>query len=1710
MNDNENGSSSDMEIPAAINAAIEGFVNSDEEDDDPKSQKSSTKQYTSTLLHDFNAKSQLIGDKSKKYSSSSSSSDSSSDSSSEDSSSDSSSSSSGSYSSSNSRNSSKQKKSVEKTAVITQPEPIEKPVLPTTSTVAAKKMQHIESLENNKLDPVPPKKPAFSKNRLNSLEYPSERVLYPVPSRSSKKQSKSVHSHSPREKLDPVWRQIDLNRKFNDPKLSGYKSDGGGSIYNTDSHTVCSKKLAARRSGYISDYTLTQSGYKTDCSVNSFKSGYKSDCSFKTTAESNLHRKKVRRKRRSTQKSTSNLTASHSRTNVYENELLSLMGLQINNTNEASVEKSKKEEKRDSCFGGLSTMSFNRTKSSLTPTSNSFNTLTNSFLFNTLKSKPGSSSTHFLGSSSQNGCRKIDNDSNNNSNRNKTNVFGNFFLNCGNLNRQLLDRKIEMTNSKRGVGLFNSFDLGGFSKSYKSYDQIFGTKSISSSPSTPWATNSNSASQQHSTGKSGKPSARCSSIRSRRMSTVSRCSSVRSENSGKSFKVKPLVKNTSKNTEYLLAQVEQLSESLKNCTINSKYYYEDGYHQIKFKKSSKKKKNSCSKGDSPLTILSTASPSTSSSKKRCRKFSGGKTPEEHKLPLKKRLYLMSSDKIQFDGKGSNSSSGKNSLESQRSQEHINYESQKLISPKKRHLAESSSSNIDLVDSIRTVSLDKVSGKKNEVVKKKMKRLEGVVLKISPKSGEKGSKQFVEDPVTEKLVNHNLQKEKPGSSIKNAEKIGKHSKSLDKYERSSEKLVASIKLQEKPEKPLNKLGKLIEKPGKSIEKPGKSMKMLEKLDISVKSSKKSEKLSKVQERSEISSEKSMERPGKPSKSSEKPRITLKSLEKLDLSLKTLEKTDKPLKNTEKTEKIQKISQKTEKVQKNVEKAEKILKISEKPEKVQKQAEKLDKSGKGSEKPEKVTKTSEKPEKITKASEKSTKSLEKQDKVLTKSNKLNSPDQNLIRVPAVGKFLNDPPIAQNLNHRLDLNAKSDPTGIFEPTFDLELAIPEAIISKTTLTEISHIPAAKNAKGNVVDCLLNKTGASMNAKRKRRKQINRTGFPNPKKKKYVKSMSSASPASSSVLDKTPTPEKKSEKVGLPRGRKRKIVDEIPLESRPVKNTRRSHAQKEIVPDSEENSMPLSQEISESLPMPDDKSTKLKVTESRVQNRRKTGDLQSEVARIPQKSTEIGKKTTGIPMKTPGVPEKPSNISGVPEKSSKLPKISTALPELTKKRENFVADKLEKSKKEDKIKAKLENDKIPEKVPKNDLALKIPPKKNGEKEKSSIAALILAKNLKEKSSNQLEKSKLLTKSKEGHEKLKSQEVAKQSLEKLRKFVEPEKTKKFQDKFENSLKKLGSSDDSIKIRSKNSNETQSTTKKHRKSIAQDDKAESDNEPLIMFVKKHKKSMTPIPSKESLKKLDDDSSISSLSTKDSKSKKKSRKVLSEELEKAGIYQQIKQNVYHSSVKPKLRKPIECDCKPDSGCKENCLNRITFSECSLALCPNKLNCTNRVIQKQKFCKFVEKFMTEKKGLGIRTRGKIEKDTFIMEYLGEVITEKMFKERMDTIYANDTHHYCLNIDSGLVIDGHRMGSECRFVNHSCNPNCEMQKIYVHGLPRMILVAKRVIEPMEELTYDYKFSLYNPLEGQDCFCGEETCRGKIIREDKKRPVDYVSSNISFKFYK
>jgi SET domain-containing protein len=133
-----------------------------------------------------------------------------------------------------------------------------------------------------------------------------------------------------------------------------------------------------------------------------------------------------------------------------------------------------------------------------------------------------------------------------------------------------------------------------------------------------------------------------------------------------------------------------------------------------------------------------------------------------------------------------------------------------------------------------------------------------------------------------------------------------------------------------------------------------------------------------------------------------------------------------------------------------------------------------------------------------------------------------------------------------------------------------------------------------------------------------------------------------------------------------------------------------------------------------------------------------------------------------------------------------------------------------------------------------------------------------------------------------------------------------------------------------------------------------------------------------------------------------------------------------------------------------------------------------------------------GSGAFAKRKIERGTRIIEYEGARLPIASLKKRIEP----STYVFRLNEDT--VVDGAIEGNEARFINHSCDPNCE---VYVFE-DRIFFYAKRDIVRGEELTFDYKLGPADPKQRNKvierdlfaCNCGSENCRGTMISESKK----------------
>ncbi|KAK9247150.1 hypothetical protein V1506DRAFT_533077 [Lipomyces tetrasporus] len=193
--------------------------------------------------------------------------------------------------------------------------------------------------------------------------------------------------------------------------------------------------------------------------------------------------------------------------------------------------------------------------------------------------------------------------------------------------------------------------------------------------------------------------------------------------------------------------------------------------------------------------------------------------------------------------------------------------------------------------------------------------------------------------------------------------------------------------------------------------------------------------------------------------------------------------------------------------------------------------------------------------------------------------------------------------------------------------------------------------------------------------------------------------------------------------------------------------------------------------------------------------------------------------------------------------------------------------------------------------------------------------------------------------------------------------------------------------------------------------------------------------------------------------------------------------------------MTCDCKENWDGEKNlacdelsdCINRMTSMECVDGECNCGDGCRNQRFQRQEYA-LVDVIQTDMKGYGIRAVANIPQGTFIYEYIGEVIDELRFRRRMQQ-YDEDgiKHFYFMMLQKGEFVDATQKGCLARFCNHSCNPNCYVDKWAVKDKLRMGIFAKRDILAGEEITFDYNVDRYG-AQAQPCYCGEPNCIGFI----------------------
>ncbi|KAH8674062.1 hypothetical protein BX600DRAFT_378184 [Xylariales sp. PMI_506] len=193
--------------------------------------------------------------------------------------------------------------------------------------------------------------------------------------------------------------------------------------------------------------------------------------------------------------------------------------------------------------------------------------------------------------------------------------------------------------------------------------------------------------------------------------------------------------------------------------------------------------------------------------------------------------------------------------------------------------------------------------------------------------------------------------------------------------------------------------------------------------------------------------------------------------------------------------------------------------------------------------------------------------------------------------------------------------------------------------------------------------------------------------------------------------------------------------------------------------------------------------------------------------------------------------------------------------------------------------------------------------------------------------------------------------------------------------------------------------------------------------------------------------------------------------------------------------LDCDCNEEwrdgtnyaCGDDSDCINRVTKMECVDGDCNCGEGCQNQRFQRKQYAD-VSVIQTDKKGFGLRTNKDLQANDFIFEYIGEVINEPTFRRRM-MLYDDEgiKHFYFMSLTKNEFVDATKKGNLGRFCNHSCNPNCYVDKWVVGNKLRMGIFASRKVQAGEELVFNYNVDRYG-ADPQPCYCGEPNCIGFI----------------------
>ncbi len=144
-----------------------------------------------------------------------------------------------------------------------------------------------------------------------------------------------------------------------------------------------------------------------------------------------------------------------------------------------------------------------------------------------------------------------------------------------------------------------------------------------------------------------------------------------------------------------------------------------------------------------------------------------------------------------------------------------------------------------------------------------------------------------------------------------------------------------------------------------------------------------------------------------------------------------------------------------------------------------------------------------------------------------------------------------------------------------------------------------------------------------------------------------------------------------------------------------------------------------------------------------------------------------------------------------------------------------------------------------------------------------------------------------------------------------------------------------------------------------------------------------------------------------------------------------------------------------------------------------------------------------GKGVFALQDIAEGETIIEYVGEIISWDEAQDRHPHDPSDPNHTFYFHVDEDRVIDALYGGNSSRWINHSCDPNCEADE---EG-GRVFIKALRNIQAGEELNYDYGLIIDEPYTKKlkaeyPCWCGAKSCRGTLLAPKDRADTPKIPS--------